>query len=165
MLTLTLSPPIFTQKSWPPEYLVVWISDHAIHQNKIRPSTFKQNNQFYSSSKHCFFINTWMQVGFIKKQQFEQKAEKITCLSNTTSGSYSVILSKQRCSRWLLTLFWIHTSFCNIRQFSFICVSVDECIIFHMHMLYMRSWFLRLPHLCFWSSDSRLIQEMCNSAT
>ncbi len=78
----------------------------------------------------------------IKEQHFEQKVEKISFLSNTTPGSYSVLLSKQRCSRWLpssplklaqsFTTSWMHISLGNIRRFSFIC-----CLL--LMASYMRS--------------------------
>ncbi len=87
------------------QYFVVWISEHAIHQNKDQSLCFKKKKLFYSSFKHCYFsfFNQHLNVGRFhkKKQHFEQKAENFFFLSNTTSGSYSVILSKQRCSRLL----------------------------------------------------------------
>ncbi len=78
------SPPaffiIFTKMSWPPEYFVVCISEHAIHQNKDQSLYLKKLNL------NIFFINTCMHVcmdvgRFNKKRQhFKQKSEKIVFL-------------------------------------------------------------------------------------
>ncbi len=76
-------------------------SEHAIHQNKDQTLYF-QKKKIYSSFKHCFFNQHLNVVGFIKKKKnlSKKKKKKNALSSNTTSGSYSVIFSKQRCSRW-----------------------------------------------------------------
>ncbi len=51
-----------------------------------RPPTFNQ--------KKALFLHQHLNIGRFhkKKQHFEEKAEEIEFLSNTTSGSYSVLL-------------------------------------------------------------------------
>ncbi len=170
--TLTLSPPaflknscqpppafllIFSKISWPTEYFVVWISEHAIHQDKDQTLYFQKKKRrkksFYFSFKHCFLSHLNVGRFHWKKKHFEQKAEKITFLSNTTSGSYSVILSKQICSRWLpsvsqslhrpLPLSGSTFHSVTLGSFHLYAVSVDDRIIFHMHMLTYE-----ITHLC-----------------
>ncbi len=63
---------IFTIFSWPQEYFVVWISEHAICQMKEqRVSIFKQQQNIINTKN--IFINTGMWVSFIKKAAFWTK--------------------------------------------------------------------------------------------
>ncbi len=45
---------IFTKMSWPPEYFVVLISEHAVHQNKDQTLYFQTKNCYILSFMHCF---------------------------------------------------------------------------------------------------------------
>ncbi len=124
---------------------------------KIRPSTFKKKKEekkaFILASSIVFYQHLNVGRFHWKKKHFEQKAEKITFLSNTTSGSYSVILSKQICSRWLpsvsqslhrpLPLSGSTFHSVTLGSFHLYAVSVDDRIIFHMHMLTYE-----ITHLC-----------------
>jgi len=72
---------IFTKFSWPLEYFVIVVIlyeylNMQYIKRKNRPSAFKQQQKIYSSFMHSVCIITWMWVSFIKKQHFEQKAEK-----------------------------------------------------------------------------------------